>query len=61
MDVVPGIGHDGHAFLTQAEWIQYEDLSKSPIILIPVDADWDCERLAAERDRIFPPTPEVDW
>ncbi|MCU0309755.1 MAG: hypothetical protein MUE36_02275 [Acidimicrobiales bacterium] len=48
-------------FLTQAEWIQYEDRSKSPIILIPVEGDWDCERLMAERPRLFPPTPEVDW
>jgi hypothetical protein len=48
-------------FLTQAEWVQYEDRAKSPIILIPVDGDWDCDRLMAERPRLFPPTPEVDW
>lgn len=55
------IGATNDAFLTQAEWIQYPDLSKSPIILIPVEDDWDCERLMAERDDLFPPTPEVDW
>jgi hypothetical protein len=44
-----------------ANWGQYPDLSKSPIILRHVDADWDCERLAAERDDLFPPTPDVDW
>jgi hypothetical protein len=44
-----------------ANWGQYPDLSKSPIILRRVDAGWDCERLAAERDDLFPPTPEVDW
>lgn len=44
-----------------ANWGQYPDLSKSPIILRRVDADWDCERLAAERDDLFPPTPDVDW
>ena len=44
-----------------ANWGQYPDLSKSPIILRRVDADWDCERLAAERDELFPPTPDVDW
>ena len=44
-----------------ADWEQYADLSKSPMILTRVDADWDCERLAAERDVLFPPTPEVDW
>ena len=42
-------------------WAQYPDLTKSPIILRRVDADWDCGRLAAERDRLFPPTPDVDW
>ena len=44
-----------------ANWGQYSDLSKSPIILRRVDSDWDCERLAAERDDLFPPTPDVDW
>ena len=44
-----------------ANWGQYPDLSKSPIILRRVDADWDCERLTAERDALFPPTPDVDW
>ncbi len=44
-----------------ANWAQYSDLSKSPIILRRVDETWDCERLAAERDDLFPPTPDVDW
>lgn len=44
-----------------ANWGQYPDLTKSPIILQRVDESWDCERLAAERDNLFPPTPEVDW
>jgi hypothetical protein len=47
--------------ITPANWGQYPDLSKSPIILKRVTPDWDCERLAAERDRLFPPTPSVDW
>ena len=47
--------------MSPANWRQYPDLAKSPIILKRVDADWDCERLAAERDTLFPPTPEVDW
>lgn len=55
------IGASDSAFETDAQWEQYPDRSKSPIILLPVDRDWDCERLAAERDAIFPPTPEVDW
>lgn len=44
-----------------ANWAQYPDLSKSPLILKRVEADWDCERLAAERDELFPPTPDIDW
>jgi hypothetical protein len=44
-----------------ANWGQYPDLTKSPIIMRRVDESWDCERLAAERDRLFPPTPDVDW
>ncbi|MCD9623229.1 hypothetical protein [Rhabdothermincola salaria] len=55
------IGASDEAFVTQAAWVQHEDLSKSPIILIPVEPDWDCARLTSERDRLFPPTPEVDW
>lgn len=47
--------------MSPANWGQYPDLSKSPIILRRVEADWDCERLAAERDNLFPPTPDVDW
>jgi len=44
-----------------ANWGQFHDLSKSPIILKRVESDWDCDRLAAERDELFPPTPDVDW
>ncbi len=56
------IGASDPAFASSpANWGQYADLSKSPIILRRVDADWDCERLAAERDDLFPPTPVVDW
>jgi hypothetical protein len=47
--------------ITPANWGQYPDLGKSPIILKRVTPEWDCERLAAERDRLFPPTPTVDW
>ena len=46
---------------SDANWVQHPDSAKSPIILKRVDPDWDCERLAAERDSLFPPTPEVDW
>lgn len=56
------IGASDPAFaITPANWGQHPDLGKSPIILKRVTPDWDCERLAAERDRLFPPTPSVDW
>jgi len=55
------IGASDPIFVTEADWDQYPDLTKSPIILRRVDDSWDCERLAAERDQLFPPTPEVDW
>lgn len=55
------VGASNPIFLTQAQWTQHPDLSKSPIILEPVKRSWDCERLRAERDGLFPPTPEVDW
>lgn len=46
---------------SDANWVQHPDLTKSPIVLKRVDDDWGCDRLAAERDRLFPPTPDVDW
>ena len=55
------IGASDPIFVTEADWVQHPDLTKSPIVLRRVDDDWDCERLTAERDRLFPPTPEVDW
>ncbi len=56
------IGASDPIFATSdANWGQLPDLDKSPIILQRVDADWDCARLAAERDALFPPTPVVDW
>lgn len=56
------IGASDPAFaISPANWGQHPDLSKSPMILVRVDEDWDCERLAAERDTLFPPTPDVDW
>lgn len=56
------IGASDPIFATSGDgWGQYPDLSRSPIILERVGADWDCARLAAERAALFPPTPEVDW
>lgn len=55
------VGASDPIFMTNAQWTQHPDPAKSPIILLPVEASWDCERLRSERPRIFPPTPEVDW
>ena len=56
------IGASDPIFATSdANWTQYPDLAKSPIILRRVEPDWDCERLAEERNDLFPPTPDVDW
>lgn len=56
------IGATNEALLaTDAQWTQYPDLSKSPILLRRVTPDWDCDRLRAERDRLFPPNPTIDW
>lgn len=55
------IGASDPIFLRESDWRQHPDPTRSPIILQRVDASWDCERLAAERDALFPPTPDVDW
>ena len=41
-------------------WVQVPDLSFSPILLERVDDDWDCDRLVAERDDLFPPNPPIE-
>lgn len=55
------IGASNPVFLAESDWRQHPDPAKSPIVLIRVDDTWDCERLAIERDALFPPTPDVDW
>ena len=55
------VGATDDIFKTKAAWTQHPDLTKSPIILKRVEKSWDCNRLMAERDRLFPPTPSVDW
>lgn len=55
------IGASDPIFLAESDWVQHPDLSKSPIILRRVEADWDCDRLVVERPTLFPPTPDVDW
>ncbi len=48
-------------FKTPDTWVQHADLTKSPIVLRPVGRDWDCDQLRADRNDLFPPTPEVDY
>ncbi len=42
-------------------WTQHPDLSKSPIILRRVERSWDCARLRAQRDSLFPQNPRMDY
>lgn len=46
---------------TDAQWVQVPDRSLSPIVLERVGDDWDCDRLMAERDTLFPPDPPISW
>ncbi|HSL59282.1 MAG TPA: hypothetical protein VK866_15655 [Acidimicrobiales bacterium] len=55
------IGASDPIFAAESSWVQHPDPAKSPIILERVTDDWDCARLAEERDALFPPTPDVDW
>jgi len=55
------IGASESMFMTSANFEQVTDAALNPIILKRVDPDWDCARLADERDNLFPPTPDVDW
>ncbi|MFN8025475.1 MAG: hypothetical protein U0W40_03670 [Acidimicrobiia bacterium] len=56
------IGASNPIFTTSGQhWVQHPDLSRSPVILRRVGKNWDCERLRAERDRLFPPTPDADF
>lgn len=55
------LGASDPAFLTPAQWVQVDDPALNPVIWVRVDEDWDCDRLAEERDRLFPPNPDADW
>jgi len=55
------IGASNPMFITRSEWLQVPDLNKSPIVLVPVDSDWDCEKLMNQSAEIFPAVPVVDW
>jgi hypothetical protein len=55
------LGASNPAFLSPGQWVQLDDPARNPVIWSRVDDDWDCERLAEERDALFPPQPQVDW
>ena len=55
------LGASDDIFLTPAQWVQIDDPARNPVIWQRVDDDWDCDRLAAERDDLFPPNPDTDW
>jgi hypothetical protein len=55
------LGASDPAFLVSAQWKQLDDPDRNPVIWQRVDESWDCSRLAAERDELFPPNPEADW
>jgi hypothetical protein len=55
------LGASNDAFLTSAQWVQIDDPDRNPVIWQRVEDDWDCNRLAAERDDLFPPNPDADW
>ena len=43
----------------ESDPLQHTDLSKSPMVLVPVDDTYDCDRLLEERSTLLPPDPEV--
>jgi hypothetical protein len=66
---VTGVVHDQSEQLVlgaSQRWLKRQtfthqdpDLSRSPILLVPVGEDYDCDRLMAERDSLFPPEPRA--
>ena len=46
---------------SSGQWAQLDEPERNPVIWVRVDDDWDCDRLAEERDTLFPPNPEADW
>ena len=55
------LGASDPVFDVQSAWVQVPDPARNPVIWVRVDDTWDCDRLAAERDALFPPNPEADW
>lgn len=38
---------------------QHPNLDLSPMMLVPIDANYDCEALMEQRDQLFPPEPAI--
>jgi hypothetical protein len=38
---------------------QHPDLALSPMVLVPIDASYDCKRIKEERDLLFPAEPAI--
>lgn len=55
------VGATNDIFAIGSDWVQHPDRTKSPILLVPVDANMDCAGLMAARDDLFPPAPSVDF
>ena len=55
------LGASDPNMVAPVDWTQLEDPARNPVIWRRVDPSWDCARLAAERDALFPPNPTIDW
>lgn len=55
------LGASDLSMVAPVDWTQLEDPARNPVIWRRVDPGWDCARLAAERDTLFPPNPTIDW
>ena len=48
----------GFAKFPNTPVVQDENLKKSPIILVPVEDDYDCDKLMKNRNKLFPKNPK---
>jgi hypothetical protein len=55
------LGASDPSMVAPVDWTQLDDARRNPAIWHRVDPSWDCARLAAERDVLFPPNPTIDW
>lgn len=55
------VGSSNPALAVPTAWTQHPDPQKSPMVLLRVERDWDCDRLVAEIPALFGEPPDVDW